>query len=111
PLGRNVAVGLALELAHDAVDHPLDAFGLDRPLAQSDLNRTHELVAVERRAASVLLDDHELTQLHPLERGEATPAIGTDAPPPDRRGILGRPRVLHLRIEPAAIGAPHLSPP
>ena len=30
PLGRDVAVGLALELAHDAVDHALDPLGLDR---------------------------------------------------------------------------------
>ena len=55
PLGRNVGVALALELAHDAVDHALDALGCDGALAQRDLDRAHELVAIERRAPAVFL--------------------------------------------------------
>ena len=38
-LGRDVGVALALELAHDAVDHPLDPLGRDGALAQRDLDR------------------------------------------------------------------------
>jgi hypothetical protein len=63
-----------------------------------------QLVAVERRAAAVLLHHRQFAQLHALEGGEAAAAIGTNAAAADRRGILGRPRVLHLRIETAAIG-------
>ena len=50
-----MSVALALELAHDAVDHVFDPLGLDRTLAQGDLDRAHELVAVEGRTAAVLL--------------------------------------------------------
>ena len=110
PVGRDVAVGLALELAHDAVDHALDPLGLDGALAQRDLDRAHQLVAVERRAPAVLLDHHQFAQLDALEGGEPPAAIGADPPAADRGGILGRPRVLHLRVETAAIGAPHREP-
>ena len=84
-LGGNVGVALALELPHDAVDHALDPLGRDGALAQRDFDRAQQLVAVERRAPAVLLDHHQLAQLHALEGGEAAAAIGTDAPPPDRR--------------------------
>ena len=86
PLARDVALALALELAHDAVDHALDPLGLDRALAQGDLDRAHELVAVEGRAPAVLLDDREFAQLHALEGREAAAAIGADAAAADRRG-------------------------
>ena len=57
--------------------------GSTDPLAQRDLDRTHELIAVERRAAAVLLDDLQFAQLHALESGEPAAAIGADPPPAD----------------------------
>ena len=50
-LARHLAVAHALELAHDAVDHALDPLGLDRALAQRDLDRALQLVPVERAPA------------------------------------------------------------
>src|SRR5262249_25266451 len=110
-LGGDLALALALELAHDLGHGLIDALGLDRTLAQRDLHRAQQLVAVERHAAAVALDDHELAQLHALERckaeiaGQAHPAAADDG------GILGRPRVLDLRIEAAAIRTAHGSLP
>src|SRR5208282_4413429 len=89
-LGADVALPRALQPAHDAVDDPLDAVGIDRPLAAGDLDRAHELVAVEDHALAVLLDHHELAQLHPLEGREARAARRTEAPASDRGVILGR---------------------
>src|SRR5258707_4602125 len=99
----------ALELAHDRVDDALDALGLHRPLADRDVDRARELVAVEGLALSVLLDHGELAQLHALEGGEARRAIGTEAPASDRRAVLGRARILHLGILAAAERTAHAS--
>ena len=98
-LGGNLRVAGAFELTHDAVDHALDALGLDRALAQRNLQRTHDLFAVERHPPPRALHNHQVAQLHPLERREPPAAIGADPPPPNRGGILGRPRILHLRVE------------
>ena len=97
----------ALELAHDAVDHALDPLGRDVALAQRDLDRALQLVAIERRAAAVALDHRQFAQLHALEGGEAPAAIRADAAAADRGVVLGRPRILHLRVEAAAIGTAH----
>src|SRR5438477_427615 len=83
----------------------------DRPLAQGDLHRAHQLVAIERHPAAVALDHRELAQLHPLERGEAEIAGDTYPPPPDNRGILGRTGVLYLGIETVAAWAAHAATP
>ena len=77
-------------------------------MRKDDLQRAHQLVAVERHPAAVALDDGEFAQLHPLEGGEAEIAGDADPPPPDHGGILGRTRVLHLRIETVAAWATHL---
>src|SRR5690606_35772100 len=45
-----------------------------------------------------------------LERGEAASAGGADPAAADRGFILGRPRILHLRVETAAIRTPHRWP-
>src|SRR4051795_2404939 len=45
--------------------------GTARALAQGDLRRAHQLVAIKRYAAAVALDHGELAQLHPLEGREA----------------------------------------
>src|SRR5271163_425748 len=66
-----------------------------------------QLVAIERGAPAIAFHHHQLAQLHALEGGEAAAAIGTDAPAPDRGSVLGRARILDLRIEAAAIGASH----
>src|SRR6185312_13253536 len=79
----------------------------DRPLAQGDLQRAHQLVAVERHAAAVALDHREFAQLHALERRKAEVAGNADAPAADHRGILGRTGVLYLRIEAVAAWAAH----
>ena len=97
-LGRDLALAGALELAHDAVDHALDPLGLDRALAQRDLDRAHQLVAVERHRAGRSLDHGQLAQLHPLEGREAAAAVRADAAAADRGAVLGRPRVLHLGV-------------
>src|SRR5262249_6498243 len=106
-LRGDFALALALELAHDLGYRLLDALGLDWALAQRDLHRAQELVAVERYAAAVALDHHQLAQLHALERRKAEIAGDADAAAPDDGGILRRPRILHLRIEAAAIGTAH----
>src|SRR5690242_5592792 len=98
-LGGNFGLAAAFELAHDVGDHFLHALALDRPLAQGDLHRAHQLVAVERHAAAIALDHGEFAKLHALEGGKAEIAGHTDAPPPNHRGVLGRTGVLHLRIE------------
>src|SRR3954449_4219253 len=107
---RNLRLAAALQLAHDRRHHLLDPLRIDRPLAQGDLQRAHQLVAVERHAAAVALDDREFAQLHPLEGGEAEIAGHADATTTDYRGILGRARVLHLRIETVAARAAHDQP-
>src|SRR5206468_2650588 len=66
---------------------------------------------IERLTLRVLLDDGELAQLHALERREPRRAIRTEAPAADRRVILGRTRILDLRIFGSAERAPHVLPP
>src|SRR5262249_8876802 len=106
-LRRNLGLAATLELAHDGRDDLLDALAVARPLAQRDLHRAHQLVAVKGNAATVALDHRQLTQLHALEGGEAEIAGDADAPPPDHGRILGRTRVLHLRIERVAARTAH----
>src|SRR3954447_3622283 len=66
-VARHLGLAGAFELAHQRVDHPLDPVGFDRPLAQRDIDRAGELVAVERLALAVLLHYGQFAQLHPLE--------------------------------------------
>src|SRR5713101_3243245 len=106
-LGGDFALALALELAHDLGHGLIDALRLDRTLAQRDLHRAQELVTVKRHAAAVALDDDELAQLYPLECREAEIAGEADATAADDGAILRRPRVLHLRVEAAAIRTAH----
>src|SRR4029453_7244177 len=63
-LRRDVGLAGAFELAHNRRDHPLDPIGIDRPLAQRDLDRAHELVAVEGHPPPRSLDDLQLAQLN-----------------------------------------------
>src|SRR6185312_12441394 len=107
-IARNVRLAGAFELADDRVDDALDALGLDRALAQRDIDRARQLVALEGLALPVLLDDRQFAQLHALERGKARRAIGTEPAPPDRRAIIGRPRILDLCIFATAERTPHV---
>src|SRR6185437_11626574 len=95
-LGRDLALARAFELADQRIDDPLDALGLDRPLAQRDIDRARELVAVEGLALTVLLDRRQLAQLDALERREAGGAVRAETAAADRGTIVGRPRILDL---------------
>src|SRR5829696_355927 len=97
----------AFEFAHDRGNHLLDPFRIDRPLAQGDLQRAHQLVAIERHPAAVALDHGQFAQLHPLEGREPEVAGDAHPPPPDHGRILSRTRILHLRIETVAAGTAH----
>src|SRR5205085_7582931 len=110
-LRRHFALAEAFQLLHDLGDGLLDALGLDIALAQRDLDRARELVAVERQTAAVALDHGEFAQLHALERREAELTGEAHAAAPDRGRILGRPRVLHLRVEATALRATHVPAP
>src|SRR5262249_55557873 len=92
-LGGNFGFAAAFELAHDGRDHLLDPLGIYRAFAQRYLQRAHQLVAVERHAAAIALNDGEFAKLHPLEGCEAKIAGDTYAPPADHGGVLGRTRV------------------
>src|SRR5262249_44119368 len=109
-LGGDLALALAFELAHDLRHGLIDALGLDRALAQRDLHRAQELVAVEGNAPAVALDHRELTQLHPLEGREAEIAGKANAATADDGRVFRRTRVLHLRIEAGAVRTAHLRP-
>src|SRR5262249_674689 len=84
-LRRDLVLAETLQLAHDLRYFLLDPLRIDRALAQCDLDRTHELVAVERHAAAIALDDGQLAQLHALESGEAEIAGQADAAATDYR--------------------------
>src|SRR5262245_11481987 len=69
----------AFELADDRRHHALDPVGIDRPLAQRDLDGAHQLVAIEGDPPPRSLDHLQLAQLHPFESGEAAAALGAVA--------------------------------
>src|SRR5262249_26440988 len=55
-IARDLGLARAFELAYQRIDDALDPVGLVRSLAQRDIDRAGELVAVERLALTVLLD-------------------------------------------------------
>src|SRR5258707_1155644 len=109
--GRNLCLAAAFELADDGGNHLLDPLGIDLALAQGDLQRAHQLVSVERHPAAVAFYHCEFAQLHSLKRGKTEITGDADPAPPDHGGILGRTRVLHLRIETVAAGTSHSDRP
>src|SRR5262249_18335387 len=106
-LRGNLGFTGGFEFAHDGGDHLLHPLRLDPALAQRDLHRAHQLVAVERHAAAVALDHGQLAQLNALEGREAEIAGDAHAPPADHGRVLGRTRVLYLRIETVAVWTAH----
>src|SRR6218665_626647 len=105
--GRDLVLSRAFQPADDAGDRTFDTVIVNGPLAQCDLEGSHQLVAVERHLAARLLGNHQLAELHALEGGEAPPAIRADAPPADGGVVLRRTRILDLRVFRSAIGAAH----
>src|SRR3546814_18673232 len=95
----------SLELTLNARDWLFDLYRADRAFAARGRDRADELVALERLAAVVALQDHEIAKLDALEGGEARRARLAHAPPPDRRPVLGGAAVLPLTVLLAADGA------
>src|SRR6516162_3232653 len=95
---RDIDLARTLQLPHQRVDDALDALGLERPLAQGDVDRSGELVSVEGFAVPIFLDHGQLAQLHPLESREAGAAIWAEPPASDRAAIVCRTRILYLRL-------------
>src|SRR5688500_17500315 len=106
-LGRDLALAETFQFLHDLRNRLLDPLRLDVALAQRDFDRTRELVAVERQASAVTLDHGQFAQLHAFEGREAEIAGQAHSPPPDRRRILRRPRILHLGVEAVALWTTH----
>src|SRR5690625_2958189 len=96
--GDDIRLARALQPAHDPRNHLLHAVRLDRAFLQGNPDRARELVAVEGLAPSGLLDDNQVTELDTLECREAPFTGRAGASPPDRGMILGRSRILHLRV-------------
>jgi hypothetical protein len=71
------------------------------------MQRAFELIAFERLAPGVLLDDNQFAQLNALERRESSAAGGTVAASADGGVVLARPAVLHLGIIVSAKRASH----
>src|SRR2546421_153349 len=106
-LARNLGVARTFELAHQGVDDAFHPLGFDWPLAQRDIDRARQLVALERLPLSVLLDDRQLAQLHPLKGREARGAIRAEAAATDRAAILSRARIPDLGV----VGGPARTAP
>src|SRR5262245_4114960 len=88
----------------------LDEIGVDVALAHRNLDRTGKLVAVERHTPAIALDHHQPAQLDAFKSGETGAAGQAKPAATDRRGVLGRPRILDLRIEAAATRTAHPLP-
>src|SRR5262245_34794541 len=109
-LGGDIGFPGAFELADDRRDHALDPVGIDRPLAQCDLDRAHQLVAIEGNPPPRPLDHLQLAQLHPFESGEAPAAFRAVPATANGRAVLGGTAVLHLGVIVVAIGTAHHFP-
>src|SRR5260370_3854331 len=99
-----VAEGFHLPL--DAADKPIDLRRVDIPFARRMADGARKFVAIERFALAVFLEDGQVTQLHPLERGEARATGLALAAAADSRTIPARAAFLNLagfvRPEPAS---------
>jgi len=90
-VARNVAPARTFELAHDRVDGALGAVSLEIPLAQGDVDRAGELVAIEWLALPILLDHRQVSQLDTFEGGEPSGAVRTRPAAANGAAIIGRP--------------------
>jgi hypothetical protein len=96
-----------LKLTHYRVDDTFDAVAIERPLAQSDVDRAGELVAIERLTPAVLLDYRQLAQPDAFEGGEPRAAVRTSPAAANHAAIVARPRVLDLAVIRAAERTSH----
>ena len=83
---------------------------LTRPLLAGHHDALDELLALERLAPAVFLDDHERHALDILVRREAPLALQALAPPPDARTVLRSARVDDAVIPISAVWASHGRP-
>ena len=67
----------------------------DRALLQRNLERSPQLIPLERRLAAITFYDNKVPQLDAFERGEPAPAIRTAAPPAHSGVFFSRPAVLY----------------
>ena len=89
------------------IEGSVDPLRVDRPLLQGDVDRAQQLVPVEGLALAAALEHGQLAQLDAFEGGEARGAVRALPTPPDRRVVLGRPRILDLGILVSAERATH----
>jgi len=73
------------------VSGALGAVSLEIPLAQGDVDRAGELVAIEWLALPILLDHHQVSQLDTFEGGEPSGAVRTRPAAANGAAIIGRP--------------------
>src|ERR687888_2535471 len=58
-VARNIGFARTLQLPHQRIDDPLDAFGLDGALTQRDVDRAGELVPIEGLALAMFFYDRQ----------------------------------------------------
>src|SRR3546814_10376655 len=93
-----VRLAAALKTATENIDDALQPRRNDLPVAQLNHHRTRKLVAVERLALTTFLQNGQFPKLHPLKGREPGAAIRTETPPPDRRVVFRRARILYLSV-------------
>ena len=84
----DLGLQVLLQLVLDRRDDRLDLLGADGALPAGLLQADLDLVAVERLAGAVLLDDLDRRWLDALVGGETLAAARTLPPPADREAIL-----------------------
>src|SRR4051794_32125620 len=104
PFGRNLAA-FAPDCRFDRVDDLLEPLGLDRALCRRPLRAPEELVALERLALSLTLDDVHADGFRPLIRREAL--VAALALPPTTDGVSRLAGVHDAVLGRSTVGALH----
>src|SRR3954469_18267516 len=107
--GGHLALAERAQPLDHAVDRALDLVRGDRALSQREHHAADQLVAVEVRAAAILLDQARHLQVDAFIGREALFAPGTFAPPARGVRFQVRPGVDHLGLLGATEGASHRS--
>src|SRR5690606_23728384 len=105
--GGDFRFPLMASLPLHEVDDSLQLLHGNRPFLTRFDEPLEYVAAVERLAASVLLNDDERGLLPALVRGKPPPAGFTLPPPANGGAIVGCPGIEHLAFRSAAIWAPH----
>ena len=95
------------KLALNAADQAIDLRRIDLALPCRMADRPGELVAIERLALAIFLDDREVAKLDSLKGCEAGSAGLALPAAPNCRAIFRRAAVLHLAVFMGAKGATH----